>query len=133
MTQESRDFWLSRFFSLVWRGIAARETRGTREKKTNFFFFRVFGVFRGRHEREPAVGGNRGVNLAHQAQSFIEGDHDLAIMGDVLVCQGAAWRFADSAAVVQSFVADLVPAVLKVPDFFRQALEIGALTFEGRI
>ena len=52
------------------------------------------------------------VDLAHEADGFVEGDHDAVVVGDVLVGQLAAGvgvlATGDALAVFEPLVADLV-------------------------
>src|SRR5690606_28522188 len=49
------------------------------------------------------------VDLGHQADGFLQGDHDLVVVGNVVVAEGAAF------AVLEPFLADLVAADVEVP------------------
>lgn len=69
------------------------------------------------------MGGDDNVDLRHEADGFGEGDHDLVVVGDVVVGEGTAF------AVLEQFLTDLIPADVEIPDRLGNALEPGALGF----
>ena len=67
--------------------------------------------------RPAAVGFNNVVNLLHNADGLVQGDHDLLVVGDVVLRERAALP------VLQPLVADLVAADVEVPDLLGDAAE----------